>query len=284
MRVLVTGGTGFIGRNLLPVLTEEHEVIALTRSKPDPDATGVSWIEQDLSQPLDASPLPKSIDAVVHLAQSKRYREFPEGAADMFSINVESTYRLLEYARTAGAGHFVLASTGGVYGSGEDALSESDRLNPLNFYLASKCSAEALVAGYRTSLATVVFRFFFVYGPGQDRMLLPTLVQKVRSGDEIVVEGDPGLRINPIHVRDAVDAFAPALALERSDLFNVAGEETVTIGDLVRKIESAVGATANVRHTADEPPGDLIGANRKMKDVLGVTPRISLAEGIRSML
>ncbi len=284
MRVLVTGGTGFIGRNLLPVLAEEHEVVALTRSEPGSDPPGVSWIEQDLSRPLDASSLPGSIDAVVHLAQSKRYREFPEGAADMFSINVESTFRLLEYARAAGATHFLFASTGGVYGSGEDALSEGDRLDPLNFYLSSKCSAEALVAGYRTSFTTVVFRFFFVYGPGQDRMLLPTLVEKVQSGDEIVVEGDPGLRINPIHVRDAVDAFAPALALERSDLFNVAGEETVTISDLVREIEDAVGATAKVRHTDDAPPGDLIGANQKMKDVLGVTPRVSLAEGIRSML
>lgn len=283
MRILVTGGTGFIGRNLLPTLAEGHEVFALTRGGPA-EAGDVEWIEQDLAKPLDSSALPRKIDAVVHLAQSKRYREFPEGAEDMFSINVESTFRLLEYARQAGASHFLFASTGGVYGSGEEALSEGDKLNPLNFYLSSKCSAEALVAGYRNSLVTVVFRFFFVYGPGQERMLMPTLIDKTQAGEEIEIEGDPGLRINPIHVGDAVEAFPPALQLQRSDLFNVAGEETVAIGDLVREIGKAVGKEPRVRHTVDEPPGDLIGANQRMKDVLGVTPRISLAEGIRSML
>jgi UDP-glucose 4-epimerase len=283
MRILVTGGTGFIGRHLLPELANEHELFSLTRSAPPADATDVTWIEQDLAEELDPARLPESIDAVVHLAQSKRYREFPAGAPDMFAVNVKSTFRLLEYARAAGATHFLFASTGGVYGSGEDAFSEADKLNPLNFYLASKCSAEALVAGYRTTFVTVVFRFFFVYGADQAGMLIPSLIQKARSGEEIVIEGDPGLRINPIHVRDAVRSFAPALELERSNLFNVAGDETITITELVRQIEEVLGVTAEVRHTSSERPGDLIGANKKMKEVLGVQPAISLVEGIRSM-
>jgi UDP-glucose 4-epimerase len=281
MRILVTGATGFVGGHLLPSLAERHEVFALTRSAPTEGGEGVTWVEQDLAQPLEN--LPEQIDAVIHLAQSKRYREFPEGAPDMFDVNVQSTFRLLEYARAAGAQAFVLASTGGVYGGGAEPFAEDGPKLITGFYPASKWSAEALAAGYESAFATVVLRFFFVYGPGQTGMLVPNLIEKVRSGDELTVQGEQGLRINPIHVRDAVEVFEPALDLGRSDVFNVAGGETVSIRGLIGVIEETLGVEAVIRHT-DGSPEDLIGANEKMKDVLGVTPRVSLAEGIRSMV
>jgi UDP-glucose 4-epimerase len=282
MRILVTGATGFIGRSLLPILERGHEVFAVTRGGPAGGKS--SWICQDLSGRLVRSALPEKLDAVVHLAQSKRYRDFPDGAADVFAVNVGSTFDLLEYARGAGASRFVYASTGGVYGSSDKMLSESDRLNPLNFYLSSKCSGEALVAGYGGLFHTVIFRFFFVYGPGQTGMLIPNLIERVQAGESITVEGDPGLRINPIHVSDAVRIFEPALALGRSDLINVAGDEVVTITDLVRVIERVGGRAASIRHTDSSLPGDLVAANDHMKEVLGVRPQTSLEDGIRSML
>jgi UDP-glucose 4-epimerase len=281
MRILLTGGTGFVGGHLLPHVAERHEVFALTRSTPAQGGEGVTWVEQDLAQPLES--LPEQIDAVIHLAQSKRYREFPEGAPDMFEVNVDSTFRLLEYARAAGARSFVLASTGGVYGGGAEPFAEDGPKRITGFYPGSKWSAEALVAGYESAFATVILRFFFVYGPGQTGMLVPNLIEKVQSGDELTVQGDEGLRINPIHVRDAVEVFEPALDLGRSDVFNVAGDEVVSIRGLIGVIEEALGVEAVIRQ-ADGSPEDLIGANDKMKDVLGVTPRISLAEGVRSML
>lgn len=283
MRIVLTGATGFVGSHLLPHLAENHEVFALTRSTPAERSKGVTWVEQDLAEPL--SGLPEQVDAVIHLAQSKRYREFPEGAPDMFDVNVQSTFRLLEYARAAGARSFVLASTGGVYGGGRpEPFQEDDPKRVIGFYPASKWSGEALAAGYESALATVILRFFFVYGPGQTGMLVPNLIEKVRSGEELTVQGEQGLRINPIHVRDAIEAFEPALELGRSDVFNVAGDETVSIRRLIGVIEEAVGRPAVLRTVDDAPPEDLVGANQKMKDVLGVTPRISLVEGIRSML
>lgn len=281
MRTLVTGATGFVGSHLVPTLAKRHEVFAMTRTGPGEALENVSWVEQDLSQPLDG--LPERIDAVIHLAQSRRYREFPEGSPDMFAVNVESTFRLLEYARSAGARAFLHASTGGVYGGSPEPVTETSPIQVLGFYPASKWSAEALVAGYESAFLTVVFRFFFVYGPGQTGMLMPSLIEKVRSGEELTVQGEHGLRINPIHVADAVGVFEPALELEEGDVFNVAGDETVSIRELIGLIEQEVGRPAVVS-SSDGHTEDLVGANEKMKDVLGVTPRISLAEGIRSML
>jgi UDP-glucose 4-epimerase len=281
-RVLVTGAGGFIGTHLLPLLAQEHEVVAVTRSPAPPPLAGVDWLTLDLTR-LDTSALPERVDAVIHLAQSRRYRDFPDGAADVFAVNVESTFALLEYARAAGVRSFVLASTGGIYDYGYERLVETAPVNPINFYLSSKYSAELLTANYQDLFRTIVLRFFFVYGPGQGPMLIPTLVRKVRGGEPIEIEGKPGLRINPIHVSDAVRVFEPALVLERSDVFNVAGEETLALEELVALIERVVGRPASVRHVSGEQRGDLIGDNSRMRATLGVVPRTLLEEGLASI-
>ena len=281
MKILLTGAAGFIGRHALARLEDDHDVYPVVRQAPDETR---EWIVQDLAQPLDLSLLPTRVDAVIHLAQSHRYREFPEGAEDVYAVNVHSTFQLLEYARGAGVRSFILASTGGIYGYSYEALLETDPANPLNFYLTSKHVAESLLVNYQALFHTVVFRFFFVYGPGQGPMLVPTLIDKVRKGDQISIAGRPGQRINPIHVEDAVEIFHPALELGDSDVFNVAGDEVISIRDLVGVIEEASGEPAHVRHVDPEHEGDLIGDNSRMKAVLDVAPRISLAEGIRSML
>lgn len=281
MRILVTGASGFIGRHVLDRLQGEHDIYPVVRQAPDDSR---DWIVQDLSGELDRSQLPDRIDAVIHLAQSARYREFPEGAEDVYAVNVNSTFRLLEYARAAGAQSFVLASTGGVYGYSYEALVETAPTNPLNFYLTSKYVAESLAGNYQTFFRTVVFRFFFVYGPGQEGMVVPTLLEKVRKGDQISIAGRPGQRVNPIYIEDAVKVFAPALDLPRSDVFNVAGDEIVSVRELVAVIEEATGEPAHVRHIDPQHEGDLVGDNSRMKEVLGVRPGVSLLDGVRSML
>ena len=277
MKILLTGATGFIGGRLVDELAARHELIALGRSRPE----GVAdWIEHDLASPLQPSALPGRIDAVVHLAQSRRYREFPDGAGDMFAINVQSTFSLLEYARSAGAHCFVFASTGGMYAHSYERLVETAPVKPIDFYLSSKYAAELVAANYQQVFRTIVLRFFFVYGPGQRGMLVPRLLERVRAGEPVVVEGERGVRINPIYVTDAVRVFEPALSLERSDVFNVAGDEIVSIEELVAAMGSVTGRQPIVEHGPRSLDGDLVGDNARMKDVLGVVPQVTLEEGL----
>jgi UDP-glucose 4-epimerase len=285
MRLLVTGGTGFVGGHLLAHLADRHELFAIARRPPPPDiADGATWIEQDLRR-FDPGALPQRVDAIIHLAQSPHYREFPAGAPDVFSVNVASTFGLLEYARAAGARAFVLASTGGLYGYHRRAIREDeDEPRPTTFYFRSKRSAELIAAAYSELLSVIVLRFFFVYGPGQTRMLIPTLIDKVAHGEEVVVEGDPGLRINPIHVEDAVRVFEPALELGGSATFNVAGSEEITISALVRLIGEIAGRTPAIAHTETQRDGDLVADAGRMREVLGVVPHVSLRDGLRSAM
>jgi nucleoside-diphosphate-sugar epimerase len=279
--VLLTGATGFIGRRVLALLAAEHDVVAIARDAPPPELAPLAdWVRQDLSGPLDGAALPARADTIVHLAQSPRYRDFPAGAGDVFALNVAAPAALLDYARGAGTQRFVLCSTGGVYGLNEERVRESHSVSPLNFYLASKYAAEVLLVPYRELLHTVVLRPFFVYGAGQRGMLVATLAGRVVRGEQVSVDGDPGLRINPIHVDDAAAAIAAAVRLDGSDVINVAGDEAVTITELVGRIAQAAGVDADVAHRGEGPAGDLLGDNSRMKRVLGVTPRVTLAAGL----
>lgn len=283
MKVLVTGARGFVGSRLLAELAPEHELVALTRAA-GPPLAGVDWVEADLSRPLEVDRLPGQIDAVVHLAQSRQFRDFPNGAVDVFAVNTAATVGLLEYARKAGARSFVFASSGGVYGFSYERFVEGDPVSPLNFYLGSKYSAELLVGNYGTLFSTVVLRPFFVYGPEQRGMLVPNLVERVLADEEVSIEGDPGLRVNPIHVDDAVRAFAPALELDRSGLFNIAGDEVVTMTELVNLIGAVTERQPKIAYHGSSAPGDLVGDNAAMKEILGVSPRLSLRDGLRGVV
>jgi len=283
-KILITGATGFIGSHLLKVLQKEHQVFGLVRSISLKNAhPRVRWIEQDLASPLEYSRLPTHVDAIIHLAQSKFYKQFPESAKDIFDINIQSTFQLLELARQVGVRCFIFASSGGMYGYSYEKFVETDPVNPLNFYLSSKHTAELLIANYRQFFHTIVFRFFFVYGPGQKGMLIPTLLSKVSNGQTIIIEGNPGLTINPIYIEDAIRVFEPALNLNKSELFNVAGDESVTITDLVDLIGKVLGQKPTLKHTDKDPKGDLIGDNKRMKEILKIYPKVSLLEGLSKM-
>jgi nucleoside-diphosphate-sugar epimerase len=284
MRILISGAGGFLGRHLVTELAPRHELVALSRRAPEPELEGLArWVLCDLRS-LDVAQLPAHVDAVVHLAQSSRYREFPAGAEDMFAVNVESTFKLLEYARDASASVFVLASTGGVYGRSPHPVQESDPAHPTTFYFRSKLAAECLVGGYADHFRTLTFRYFFIYGPGQDRMLIPTLAAKVIGRQDIVIEGDPGIRINPIFVDDAARVFEPALASQATGTFNVAGEEQVTIADLVALLGEAAGERPRVRHDRAGAEGDLVGDTSRLREELALRPQVRLADGLRSIV
>jgi nucleoside-diphosphate-sugar epimerase len=284
-RILVTGASGFLGRHLTPVLSARHEIFVLARAIPsDTGNSNISWILQDLLQPLDPARLPESIDTIIYLAQSRFHRQFPEKAADIFDVNVRGVFNLLEYGRQAGCKLFIDGASGGVYEYGARGLSETDRVSPANFFLGSKYCGELLVAGYQSFFTTIVLRFFFLYGPGQEGMLIPILLRKVLHEEPITIENRPGLRINPIYVDDAVRAVEAALDLSSSSLINIAGDEVISITDLVALMEETTGRRVKLQYRAAENRGDLIGDNARMKQELKISPRVTLREGLTRIL
>jgi nucleoside-diphosphate-sugar epimerase len=279
MKILITGGTGFIGRHLVRKLRKEHELFALARAAAPPDSNA-RWIEHDLTAALDYSRLPKQVDAIIHLAQSEFYKDFPARADDVYRLNVGATFELLEYARRAGAKHFVLASTGGVYGYGCRPFVETDPVQLAGFYFTSKHIAELLVRDYQPFFDTVVARLFFVYGVGQKpHMFIPRLIRNVMRGEAITLDGPEGIRTNPTHIVDAVDGLAATLNLSGHHVINIAGPQALSLREIGQAIAAEVGREPLFTVREEQAPGNLIGDVTKARALLGV-PRVRFSEGI----
>jgi UDP-glucose 4-epimerase len=290
--VLVTGATGFLGAHVCRRLAEHgHAVVALLHSNrvalPDLASVLTDRIVWDMAgsqKPI----IPPQVDTIVHLAQSHRYREFPNGAQDMFDVNVHGTFDLLEAARRSGIVRFVYASSGGIYGQSRNHLFENQPVvadSNIGFYLTTKLIGELLINNYATFFSAAVLRVFFAYGPGQqpDR-LLPRLVANVAAGRPVTLAGHEGLTINPIYVSDATDAIVRAVELDKIVTLNVAGLEPISLRKLCALIGEIVGR-APVFEIA--PEGDnsmLVGDVSLMCDTLNVHPRVSLREGLAQMV
>ena len=251
-----------LGRYLCNRLLQlDVEVYAMTRVAPANPLHGIKYYPIDLTRQWLDEDLPSKVDAIVHLAQSSKFRDFPDSALDVFKVNIESTARLLDYAKRVNARQFIFTSSGGVYGSGGNRFSESSNSIPsrqLGYYFGSKVCGELLVQSYADLFSTVVVRPFFIYGAGQNRsMLIPRLIDNIAAGKSIVLKGDSGIRINPIHVQDAAEAIVAALSLSESATFNIAGPEVLSIREICEGIGNHIGKTPLFQLQAGTPD-DLI--------------------------
>lgn len=287
MKILVTGASGFIGRSLLPMLAKRgagNTVFAVVRSIPKEAVPNVKWITTDLGDVEWTKSLPdEPFDMIVHLAQSKHYRDFPSRVDDIFSINVQATVELAEWALRHGVTRFLFASTGNVYGFQNSVHREEDRCNPETMYGASKLSAEILLKPFSEFMDVVVLRLFGVYGPGQTEAMLPGIIQRFNAGDEIILAGNVGVRFNPIYVDDcaaAIHGLTMANSLAKYEVLNIGGAELIDLRRVSELLEGYSGMKALIRITPDKPK-ELVGSNEKMHRLCTLNQRTPFQEGFR---
>lgn len=286
MRILVTGATGLIGGTLVRRLRADHDVFAISRSVPGPiDLPIGRRIVSDFASGWRDTVLPKECDAVVHLAQSDDHRGFPQTARDMFVVNVDSTSRLLDWARRAGVRSFLLASTGGLYSPSDTPISEDGPTSfdgPLGFYLRTRRAAEEIAFGYSGQMRVLALRMFFVYGPGQrGSMLFPRLMRSVVEGTPINLDGDDGLRLNPMHVDDATGAISAVLAHDVSGVLNLAGPEVLSMRAVGGILGEAAGKAAVFAPSERRPENRIASIER----LLGFyRPSIRLQDRARELV
>mgnify|MGYP000846254720 CR=1 FL=1 len=281
-KALVTGANGLLGRTLCNKLSQECDLYAIVRSKPKDPVDSINYISLDLSREFSFDELPSEIDCVLHLAQSNKYKDFPEGASDVFSINVKSTHNLLEYSRISKVKQFIYASSGGVYAESKNPLSECSPIQEhenLGCYLGSKICGEILVQNYSAFFTTSIIRPFFMYGIGQKRnMLLPRLFDNVSNGNSIDLSGDEGLKINPIHVEDAVRAIESLIGMNHSSIYNLAGPDVLSLREICETIGEYLDEKPVFNH-ADGSSVNIVADISLMKSELH-RPIISLHERI----
>lgn len=282
--VLITGANGFIGQHLLAKLTPNYEITAISRQNSSINQKNLTWINADLTRPDFVEKLPTNIDAVICLAQSNHYRDFPEFAEDIFQVNIQSLFYLLEWSRKIGLKKFIYSSSANIYNQTDGLINEDKLLSPNSFYAKSKLIAEMLINSYQSYFATTVLRLFTVYGPRQKNALIPTLIENIRLQKPVKIYGKSGIKLSPIFVSDVCQIFEKILATNLHDeaaTFNVCGSEKIDI----LQISTTIGQVLDLQpiyefHDSDDSKG-WVGDNTKLQKSIGRLTLTSFKKGLQ---
>jgi dTDP-glucose 4,6-dehydratase len=266
MRILVTGGCGFIGSHFVKRLAGAGDKVVvldkLTYSGNVHNLDGVehAFFQGDISDAGAVAVAAEGCDAVVNFAAESHVDRSILGAGEFIRTDVLGTHVLLEWARQAGV-RLVQVSTDEVYGDVADGASrEEDPLRPSSPYSASKAGADLQVLAYvRTyGLDGLITRGANTYGPFQyPEKLIPLFVTNALDGDALPVYGDGRQRREWLHVEDHCAAIELALREgETGGVYNVGGEERDNL-EVTRRILELTGADPSlIRHVDDRPGHD----------------------------
>jgi UDP-glucuronate 4-epimerase len=305
VRVLVTGGAGFIGSHLCQRLLERGDDVAvidnfdrfyperLKRRALEPLlARGLRLFTADIR---DAGAVERALresrpERIVHLAALAGVRPSLERPAEYMDVNVRGTTVLLEAAHAAGVARFVFGSSSSVYGANAvPPFQESARIDsPLSPYAASKAAGEQLVSTWKNlyDLEAISLRFFTVYGARQrPDLAIHKFSRRILAGQKLPFFGDGTSRRDYTYIDDIVAGVLAALSvpLSRHEIVNLGGAQTTSLRELIALLEEALGARAEL-DLQPEQKGDMPLTSADVSHagtVLGYAPRTPLRQGLK---
>lgn len=296
MRVLVTGGAGFVGSHIVEALLARGDdplvVDDLSTGERRNLPADVSFRRADIGDEaaLREALRAERLDAMIHAAAEASVVRSVADPAHSERVNVRGTANVLALAAEAGARRVVFFSTGGaIYGETPACAPESAPLRPISPYGQHKMEAEGLVRA--AGLAHAVLRPANIYGPRQrgdlEGGVIAIFLRRWRDRKELVVYGDGEAERDYVHVADVAAAALAALDDGRDDTWNVGTGQTATVNDLVGLLRRFLGEPpAGVRHVPARP-GELrkacVDPAKAARD--GVfEARITLEDGLRRLL
>lgn len=294
MRLLVTGGAGFIGSNFVHHMVEAGRgegVVVLDKltyaGRPENlEGLGVELIEGDICDRELVRELVGRVDAVVNFAAESHVDRSIESPGEFITTDVYGTFVLLEAARDAGIRHLQI-STDEVYGSiDEGSFTEASPIVPSSPYSASKAGGDLIVGAFQHTYGadTLIARASNNYGPRQHpEKLIPLALLNALHGDPIPVYGDGSQVRNWLFVRDFCSAIEKVLAEgEAGEVYNVGGPDELPNIEVVRMILELTGRDDSlITHVGDRLGHDVrYSLASKKTEGLGWKAEVNFREGI----
>ncbi len=286
MRIVVTGGSGFIGTHVVEALVRRGDEPIVVDRKPFRDP-GVDCVVGDLRDPeVVATAVRPGTDGIIHLAASTSVLQSMNDPHGVFANNVAVTESLLERSRDVGAGPFVFASTNAVCGDvGGRMIDETIPPRPLTPYGATKAAAEMLLCCYSGSygMPTVALRFTNIYGRGMQvkDSIVARLMRAVLNDDTLHIYGDGEQRRDYLYVTDAVASLLLGLTLAGPTVLTVGAGRSVSVNELVGLTSDAVGRPIEHDHVEakkGEMPAVVVDTSRAR--AAGFEPSHTLEQGL----
>jgi UDP-glucose 4-epimerase len=297
MKVLITGGAGFLGTALANTLITQGHTVRVVDDESAGDRThlnaSVHFTRGDVNDVPKLWSLLQGVDCVYHLAARVSVSESVLYPRDYNAVNVGGTVALIQAARDAGARRLVFASSGAIYGEHiTPNVKEESAPNPMSPYAVSKLAAEHYVntIGALWGIDTVILRIFNTYGPGQQLRashppVVPALLRQALGGGSIIVHGDGRQQRDFVYVDDVVRALiatATASTVNRLTIDVGSGVPT-SINDIVAQVGRVLGKELTPLRVSAESGGvsHLCADLQRAKERLNYAPQVSLEEGLR---
>jgi UDP-glucose 4-epimerase len=300
MKVLVTGGGGFIGSNLVRALVEQGDDVRVldnfstgNRMNLAELANDVEIVEGELRSYERVHAATRGVEVVFHQGALPSVPRSVQDPLTTSAVNVEGTLNVLLAARDEGVRRVVCASSSSVYGnSGDLPRFETAHPDPISPYGVSKLAAERYCVSFSRvyPLQTVALRYFNVFGPNQDptsqyAAVVPRFITAIADGRPVAIYGDGEQRRDFTYVENVVEANVLAAVTEgvSGAVLNVATGRPTSVNELADTIGSLLGRPVE-RDDQPERTGDVRDSwadVTRSRDLLGWEPRIGLEEGLR---
>jgi UDP-glucose 4-epimerase len=303
MRVLVTGGAGFIGSHIVDRLVEEGYAVrvidnlssgrleSLARHRGNPQ---VEVIVGDLKRPEDALRAVEGVETVFHYAANPEVRVSTTNPEVHFNENVVATFNLLEAMRRKGVKEIVFASSSSVYGEPEEIpVGEDAPVRPVSVYGASKAACENLIHAYSRlyGIRAVALRYANVVGPRLRHGVVWDFINKLlKNPTELEILGDGKQTRSYVYIDDAVEATITAWRRTESsyEVYNIASDDWITVDEVAEEVIKAMNLN-NVKKNYKPVlhgigwPGDVKRIALKIDKIkkLGFKPAMNSRDAIR---
>lgn len=292
MKIIVTGGAGFLGTHLCRALVKAGHELKIIDLKPNQDFRTI------IADIRDAEAMDREIrdaDVVFHLAALIEAGESVKEPQKFIDTNITGTVNVMEAMRKNGLKKFAFSSSAAIYGDPKyTPIKEDDRTMPINPYGMTKLSIEALLSSYVKShdFTGVALRYFNLYGPEElhepETHAIPRFIKQIYQGEEVTVWGDGGHLRDFIHVQDIVSGHLLGLTLMAEQpghyhYFNLSTNRPNSVMEIIRLLEELMNKKAQIKHFPDRPgdPRTLTADATKAKKVLKWEAQIPIKEGLK---
>jgi len=265
MKILVTGGAGFIGKHLVRSLLENDDSVTIfdnvSNSTKDSISSlvdiGAKVIEGDITKLLDIQNAVKDQDIIIHLAAKISVSESIKNPAETFQVNVDGTRNVLAACEKNHVKKLIVASSAAVYGEGSPnvKLTEKSKTNPISPYGESKVKMEQEIREFESKhdIGCIILRFFNIYGIGQSPEyagVITKFMERITQEKPLEIFGD-GLQTRDfVAIDDVISSIHNAISFGKSGTYNISSGRVVTIKELAKFMISISGKKLQIQHTA----------------------------------
>jgi UDP-glucose 4-epimerase len=292
MKIIVTGGSGFIGSHVADVLAENrHEILIYDLDSPQHNRNH-SYVKADANDLERLLKYTAGFDVIYHLAAEANVNRFFESPLYSNHITSSSTLNVLEAARRNKIKRVILASTEWVYGSieGDDSALITEETpyaqNPDHLYTSSKIAAELFCKNYRTlyDVNYTIMRYGIPFGErARAETVTPIFIHRILNNEEITIHGNGSQTRQFIYVRDLANGNVACLKKEaENNIFNLNGREQISVLQIVHTLEEILGKKAKIKFIEDRK-GNYKGrfiSSEKAENLLGWKPVYSYREAM----